>query len=158
MSTAGLSGRLGMDARWRAGRLDPVPARLVLSYRVQRHGGEWQDVEQPTPIVWMPCRFGGARPYFVCPGYRQWDCLRSAGDLLRHRMRAGVAPHARGRRVADKAYGPISLKPIPSGSSGSSVPIAVSAAFRSSIRQRSYWIDLISHFAAISASFLATKP
>ena len=29
---------------------------------------EWQNVEQPTQIVWMPCRFGGARPYFVCPG------------------------------------------------------------------------------------------
>jgi hypothetical protein len=42
--------------------------RLVLSYRVRQHGGEWQDVKQPTPIVWMPCRFGGARPYFVCPG------------------------------------------------------------------------------------------
>ena len=41
---------------------------LVLSYRVRDHGGEWQDVEQPTPIVWMPCRFGGGRPYFVCPG------------------------------------------------------------------------------------------
>jgi hypothetical protein len=41
--------------------------RLVLSYRVRQHDGEWQDVEQPTPIVWMPCRFGGARPYFVCP-------------------------------------------------------------------------------------------
>jgi hypothetical protein len=42
--------------------------RLVLSYRIQRHGEEWQDVEQPTQIVWRPCRFGGARPYFVCPG------------------------------------------------------------------------------------------
>ena len=42
--------------------------RLVLSYRIQRHGEEWQDVEQPTQVVWMPCRFGGARPYFVCPG------------------------------------------------------------------------------------------
>jgi hypothetical protein len=42
--------------------------RLVLSYRVRQHDGEWQDVEQPTPIFWMPCRFGGARPYFVCPG------------------------------------------------------------------------------------------
>jgi hypothetical protein len=41
---------------------------LVVSYRIRRHGGEWQDVEQPTRIVWMPCRFGGARPYFVCPG------------------------------------------------------------------------------------------
>jgi hypothetical protein len=37
--------------------------RLILSYRVQRHGEEWQHVEQPTPIIWMPCRFGGARPY-----------------------------------------------------------------------------------------------
>ena len=42
--------------------------RLLLSYRVRRHGGEWQDVEQPTLIAWTPCRFGGARPYFVCPG------------------------------------------------------------------------------------------
>jgi hypothetical protein len=42
--------------------------KLVLSYRVRRHGEEWQDIEQPTPIVWMPCRFGGTRPYFVCPG------------------------------------------------------------------------------------------
>jgi hypothetical protein len=42
--------------------------RLVLSYRVRRNDEEWQDVEQPTPIVWRPCRFGGARPYFVCPG------------------------------------------------------------------------------------------
>ena len=42
--------------------------RLVLSYRVRRHGGEWQDVEQPTLIAWTPCRYGGARPYFVCPG------------------------------------------------------------------------------------------
>jgi hypothetical protein len=42
--------------------------RLVLSYRVRPHGGEWQDVEQRTQIVWRPCRLGGARPYFVCPG------------------------------------------------------------------------------------------
>jgi len=42
--------------------------RLVLSHRVRSHDGEWQDVEQPTPIVWRPCRFGGARPFFVCPG------------------------------------------------------------------------------------------
>jgi hypothetical protein len=41
---------------------------LILSYRVRQHGEEWQDVEKPTPIVWMPCRFGGVRPYFVCPG------------------------------------------------------------------------------------------
>jgi len=41
---------------------------FVLSYRVRRQGGEWQNVEQSTRIVWVPCRFGGSRPYFVCPG------------------------------------------------------------------------------------------
>jgi hypothetical protein len=41
---------------------------LILSYRVRQHGEEWQDVVQPTQIVWMPRRFGGVRPYFVCPG------------------------------------------------------------------------------------------
>src|SRR5215472_2240304 len=41
---------------------------LVLSYRVRRYGEEWQDIEQRTRIIWKPCRFGGARPYFVCPG------------------------------------------------------------------------------------------
>jgi len=44
------------------------PVALLLSYRIQRYGEEWRSVEQPTPIVWMPCRFRGARPYFVCPG------------------------------------------------------------------------------------------
>ena len=42
--------------------------RLILSYRIRRDGGEWRDIEQPTPVVWIPCRFGGERPYFVCPG------------------------------------------------------------------------------------------
>ena len=41
---------------------------LVLSYRVRRHGEEWQEIQQPTQIVWTPCPFGGARPYFGCPG------------------------------------------------------------------------------------------
>ena len=43
-------------------------ALLRISYRIRQCGGEWRDIEQPTPIVWAPCRFGGARPYFACPG------------------------------------------------------------------------------------------
>ena len=55
---------------------------LVLSYRVRRYGEEWQDVEQPTRIIWMPCRFGGARPYFVCPGVVNGiACARRVGKL-----------------------------------------------------------------------------
>jgi hypothetical protein len=73
---------------------------LVLSYRVRQHGGEWQDVEQPTPIVWMPCRFGGERPYFVCPGIvngiacgRRVSKLYGAGTyfLCRHCYRLAYA-------------------------------------------------------------------
>jgi len=59
--------------------------RLVLSYKYRLHGDEWQSVEEPVPIVRVPCPFGGTRPYFLCPGVVN-----------------GVAC---GRRVA-KLYGP----------------------------------------------------
>ena len=42
--------------------------RLHLAYRVRIAGGEWQDVEEAVRIVRMPCRLGGARTYFICPG------------------------------------------------------------------------------------------
>jgi hypothetical protein len=48
-------------------------------------GGEWEGVTETVRIVRVPCRFGGARPYFICPGVVN-----------------GVAC---GRRVA-KLYGP----------------------------------------------------
>ena len=42
--------------------------RLHLTYRVRVGGGEWEDVAETVRIVRVPCRFGGVRPYFVCPG------------------------------------------------------------------------------------------
>jgi hypothetical protein len=48
-------------------------------------GGELEDVNEAVRILRAPCRFGGARPYFVCPGV--------------------VNGRACGRRVA-KLYGP----------------------------------------------------
>jgi hypothetical protein len=42
--------------------------RLQLSYRVRIGGGEWKDVEETVRVVRVPCRFGGTRPYFICPG------------------------------------------------------------------------------------------
>ena len=41
---------------------------LHLSYRVRIAGGEWESIEEPVRLVRVPCRFGGARPYFLCPG------------------------------------------------------------------------------------------
>jgi hypothetical protein len=40
---------------------------IHLTYRV-RVGGEWENVAETVRIVRLPCRFGGARPYFICPG------------------------------------------------------------------------------------------
>jgi hypothetical protein len=39
-----------------------------LSYRVRIGDGEWENVDETVRIVRVPCRFGGSRVYFVCPG------------------------------------------------------------------------------------------
>ena len=44
--------------------------RLHIDYRIRPAGGVWQDVNQIIRIDWHPCRFGGRRPYFACPGIR----------------------------------------------------------------------------------------
>jgi len=59
--------------------------RLHFTYRVRISGGDWKDVTETVRIVRVACRFGGSRPYFVCPGV--------------------VNGIACGRRVA-KLYGP----------------------------------------------------
>ena len=59
--------------------------RVVLSYRYRFNDGDWENVEEPVTIVRTPCRYGGTRPYFICPGV--------------------VNGAACGRRVA-KLYGP----------------------------------------------------
>ena len=53
-----------------AGRRGARNGRAVrcLTYRVRIGGGEWEDVNETVRIVRTPCRFGGTRPYFVCPG------------------------------------------------------------------------------------------
>lgn len=47
-------------------RADDEP--LHLSYRVRVAEGGWEEVEETVRIVRVPCRFGGTRPYFICPG------------------------------------------------------------------------------------------
>ena len=42
--------------------------KLVLDFKVRYGGNDWQETEQPVPITWTPCRYGGERPYFLCPG------------------------------------------------------------------------------------------
>ena len=42
--------------------------QLILDYRHRSYGGEWEYVKEPIHVVRNPCRFGGTRPYFICPG------------------------------------------------------------------------------------------
>jgi hypothetical protein len=40
---------------------------VMLKYRSRSYGEDWSDVEQHIAIAWTPCRFGGERPWLVCP-------------------------------------------------------------------------------------------
>ena len=41
---------------------------LLLFYQVRPCGGEWEAVTEAVRMVSLVCPFGGARPYFICPG------------------------------------------------------------------------------------------
>ena len=57
--------------------------RIALTYRWQRGGEDWQDVKEPIAIRWSACRFGGERPYFVCPGVVNGNtCTRTVTKLF----------------------------------------------------------------------------
>jgi hypothetical protein len=55
------------------------PEQVILTYR-HRSGpsGEWKDVQEPVPLTWTACYFGGQRPLFVCPGA---ECSRRVAIL-----------------------------------------------------------------------------
>jgi hypothetical protein len=80
--------------------------RLHLSYRVRIGGGEWEDVTETVRTVRVPCRFGGARPYFICPGVVNGTaCKRRVAKLYgpgryflcRHCYRLAHASRSEGR-------------------------------------------------------------
>ena len=56
--------------------------QLILNYRVCRNGEDWTDVEEAVPLARSPCRFGGMRSYFVCPGVKNGrPCSRRVTKL-----------------------------------------------------------------------------
>lgn len=55
---------------------------VTLRFRYRSYGDEWQDIEQRVSLHHAPCRFGGTRPYFVCPGVVNGRrCMRSVTKL-----------------------------------------------------------------------------
>ena len=56
--------------------------RLHLSYKVRVGDGKWEDVAEVIRIVHLPCRFGGNRVYFNCPGPKEGtECGRRITKL-----------------------------------------------------------------------------
>jgi hypothetical protein len=45
--------------------------QVRLSYRYQRNGCEWRDVDDGIPLAATPCHLGGERVWFFCPGCGQ---------------------------------------------------------------------------------------
>lgn len=106
--------RAGWSGRWHWMRDGEMVASIVLhvkqdqlhlSYRVRIGGGEWEDVAETVRIVRVVCRFGGARPYFICPGVvngiacgRRVAKLYGAGRyfLCRHCYRLSHASQSEG--------------------------------------------------------------
>jgi hypothetical protein len=93
----------GERAAWINLRADG--GRLHLTYRVRIGGGDWEDVAETVNIVRVPCRFGGERPYFICPGVvngavcaRRVAKLYSSGRwfLCRHCYRLAYASQSEG--------------------------------------------------------------
>jgi hypothetical protein len=55
---------------------------VTLKYRHRAYGDEWSDVSQDVGIDWLPCRFGGARPWFVCSVHKNGRyCGRQVAKL-----------------------------------------------------------------------------
>lgn len=53
---------------------------LTLRYRYRASEGDWQDMTQPVALDWTPCRYGGMRPWFLCP-----RCSRRVAVLALYR-------------------------------------------------------------------------
>ena len=41
---------------------------VTLGYMARLGDEPWREIEDDIPLVRVPCRYGGARPYFLCPG------------------------------------------------------------------------------------------
>ena len=123
-------------SRWPASVWRATANLLLLNYRVRSDGEDWTDVEEAVRLARSPCRFGGWRAYFVCPGVKNGrQCSRRVSKLYgggryflcRHcydlaYASQSEAPHDRLLRRANKRKialggtpGSYSLPPKPKG-------------------------------------------
>lgn len=87
------------------------PHNITLHYRY-RDGvsSAWVSVEQPLPIEWTKCHFGGERPWFICPDInngvycgRRVAKLYGAGKYFACRHCHDLTYHSRNMSADDRA-------------------------------------------------------
>jgi hypothetical protein len=54
---------------------------LRLSYSVSIRGGDREQVKEAVRLARVSCRFGGTRPFFICPGLNGSGCGRRVTKL-----------------------------------------------------------------------------
>ena len=59
--------------------------QFILDYRHRSYGDKWEDVKEHVLVVRNPCRFGGTRPFFICPSVMNGVvCGRRVVKLFAH--------------------------------------------------------------------------
>jgi hypothetical protein len=77
----------GEPAGWIVVRMNRAGDCLTLDYKTRAYGEiEWTPRRQPVWLDWTPCKYGGERVWFTCPGcQRRRAVLFSAGGVFRCR-------------------------------------------------------------------------
>jgi hypothetical protein len=75
-----------------------------LSYTLTPRGGKAQDVEGFVAVEWTPCRYGGRRPWWLCPDCgRRCGVLHCAGGRFRCRLCLGLAYQSQVEKPMERA-------------------------------------------------------
>ena len=57
--------------------------RITLRYRSRVGASDWESIVETVAIQWRQCRFGGQRPFFICPATKNSrGCRRSTQMLI----------------------------------------------------------------------------
>ncbi|MDG2205169.1 MAG: hypothetical protein P8M79_07955 [Alphaproteobacteria bacterium] len=76
---------------------------IVLNYRCRIGDGDWTDHHEPIAVSWEPCRFGGRRPFFHCPGCTQRVLFVYARGRYLCRRCHGLTYPSQRERESDRA-------------------------------------------------------
>ncbi|MBG6199964.1 Zn-finger protein [Labrenzia sp. EL_13] len=70
----------GKRVAWINCRAETDGIRLI--YKARQPGWDWESFDYRVPVEWIPCNFGGSRPYFLCPALKNGrGCFKRSSKL-----------------------------------------------------------------------------